>query len=580
MKNKTSFYDIPKYRDLKDVVYKTEEKYSQNTAFIVKKVDDKKNVTYKNITYKEVKEDMNALGTALLSLGLKGKKVAVISPNRYEWVISYLSVVNGVGIIVPLDRSLPSEEIARLLRRSSADAVIFDKKYAESIKKIKDTDNDNNVKYYICMDEDVPEFLSYSKLIEKGRKLIEDNSEIYREYAECEIDPNEMKILLYTSGTTAMAKAVMLSHENIVSDMYGINAVIKVYENDISLSFLPMHHTLGAIAVWFLLANGATTAFCDGLKYIQANLKEYKATVFVTVPLLIENMYKKIMKNIDKQGKTEKVQKGKEIANALLKIKIDIRRKIFKEIIDNLGGGLRIIVSGAAGLDKDVAEALNDFGIETVQGYGLTETSPVICVENDKYRKPGTCGFPLKNVEIEIEDKDEKGVGELKVKGPIVMLGYYEMEEETKNVLKDEWFYTGDLAYIDEEGYVHISGRKKDVIVLKNGKNIYPEELEKLIDKLPYVVESLVFGYPDGNDLIVSAKIVISNDYINDIYPNKSQEEVEELIWKDIKKINMTLSNYKHIKKMMVTDEPMIKTTTAKIKRFVEIEKIINSKTM
>ena len=281
------------------------------------------------------------------------------------------------------------------------------------------------------------------------------------------------------------------------------------------------------------------------------------------------------MKTVEKQGKLETLQKGRKISKALNKIHIDVRRKMFKDIINALGGKLRIVVSGAASLDKEVAEALNDFGILVCQGYGLTETSPVVCVEPDKYIKCGSVGFPLRNLQVEIDEPNNEGIGELKVKGSSVMLGYYGMPEETAKVLKDGWFYTGDLAYFDKQGYVHITGRKKDVIVLKNGKNIYPEEIETLINKMDYVSESLVFGYPKDDDLIVTAKIVYNKDYIKENYPNITKEELEQMIWKDIKEINTTVAGYQHVKKIMITEEPLIKTTTAKVKRFVEIQKIL-----
>ena len=385
-----------------------------------------------------------------------------------------------------------------------------------------------------------------------------------------------MSILLYTSGTTSMSKAVMLCHENIVSELYGLESVLKLYTGkDRYLEFLPLHHTLGTIVMIFVYATGGETAFCEGLRHIQENMKEYKASIFIAVPLLIENIYKKVMKQIEKQGKLKKVMFARKLGNFFLKFGIDIRRKLFKEVIDNLGG-LRVIVCGAAALDKEVSKGLNEMGIETVQGYGLTETSPVITVENDKNIRYGSSGYPLLDVEVEIENPDEKGIGEIKTKGPHVMLGYYKMEEETKEVLKDDgWFYTGDLGYIDKDGYLFITGRKKYVIVLKNGKNIYPEELEKLIDKLPYVSENIVFGLPKDDDLLVTAKIVYNKDYVKEAYKDITKEELNDMIWKDIKKINSNLSTYKYIKKIIVTDEPMIKTTTAKIKKIAEIEKTI-----
>ena len=577
MSSKNCLYnDVKKYRDLREVVNDAVDKFSEKTAFI-EKIKDGENVTYRNISYKEFKEEIDGLASSLISLGLKDKKIAILSQNRYEWIESYFTIVNGVGVVVPLDRSLPKDEVVSLLRRSKVDAIIFDGKYKDIMKEIKDTDKENNVKYYICIDkEENDDFISYDKLIEKGKQYVKENSDYYKKYVNAEIDPKEMRMLLYTSGTTSMSKAVMLCHENIVTELYGLESVLKLYpEKDRYLEFLPLHHTLGAIVMIFIFATGGETVFCEGLRHIQENIIEYKPTIFVAVPLLIENIYKKIMKQVEKKGKLKKVEFGRKLCNFLLKFGIDIRRKVFKEIIDNLGG-LRVVISGAASLDKEVAKAFNEMGIELVQGYGLTETSPVITVENDKYVKYGSVGFPLIDVEVKIENPDENGIGEIKTKGPIVMLGYYEMEEETKEVLTDDgWFYTGDLGYIDDEGYLFVTGRKKYVIVLKNGKNIYPEELENLINKLPYVSECIVFGYPKDDDLVVTAKIVYNKEYVEDVMNGITKEELEKIIWQDIKKINSTLSTFKHIKKIVVTDEPMIKTTTAKIKKLAEIEKTI-----
>ena len=577
MSSKNRLYnDVVKYKDLREVVNAAVAKFSDKTAFI-EKIRTGTDVTYRNISFKESKEEMDGLAASLISLGLKDKKIAILSQNRYEWIESYFAIVNGVGVVVPLDRSLPNDEVVSLLRRSKVDAIIFDGKYKDIMKEIKDTDKENNVKYYICIDkEESDDFISYDNLIEKGKQYVKENSDYYKQYVNAEIDPKEMKILLYTSGTTSMSKAVMLCHENLVTELYGLESVLKLYpEKDRYLEFLPLHHTLGAIVMIFIFATGGETAFCEGLRHIQENIIEYKPTIFVAVPLLIENIYKKIMKQVEKKGKLKKVEFGRKLCNFLLKFGIDIRRKVFKEIIDNLGG-LRVVISGAASLDKEVAKAFNEMGIELVQGYGLTETSPVITVENDKYVKYGSVGFPLIDVEVKIEDPDENGIGEIKTKGPIVMLGYYEMEEETKEVLTDDgWFYTGDLGYIDDEGYLFVTGRKKYVIVLKNGKNIYPEELENLINKLPYVSECIVFGYPKDDDLVVTAKIVYNKEYVEDVMNGITKEELEKIIWQDIKKINSTLSTFKHIKKIVVTDEPMIKTTTAKIKKLAEIEKTI-----
>lgn len=564
-------YETKEFQNVREAISDATKKYPDNNAFIIKNKEDGK-VTYKNVTYKQMQKDINCLGTALINLGLKEKNIAIISPNRYEWAISYLAIIDGVGVAVPLDKSLPHGELKSLLQRSNASAVIFSKEYADTMQEIKES-GDIEIVQYISMENDT-RFSNVSTLIELGRELMQNGN---NEYVNAEIDNNKMSVMLFTSGTTSISKAVMLSHRNIASNISALNSIVKVYDTDVNMAFLPLHHTFGSTGLLFFLSNGVTNVFCDGLRYIQKNLQEYKVSVFVCVPLLLEAMHKKIMKEIENQGKSKMVKFAKVISNALLKIGIDIRKKLFKDILNNLGGNIRMVVSGAAGIEKNVAKDFNAFGIRTIQGYGLTETSPVLTAENDRYIKYGSVGFPLKDIEIKIDNPNEHGIGEIVAKGPNVMLGYYNNEEATNEALVDGWFHTGDLGYIDKQGYLFITGRKKNVIVMKNGKNIYPEELELLISKMPYVAENMVFGIPTkDNDLDLAVKIVYNKEYVEEKYPNKSESELKEIIWKDIKQINKTMPPYKYIRELIITDEPMIKTTTQKIKRFAEIEKIIN----
>ena len=387
-----------------------------------------------------------------------------------------------------------------------------------------------------------------------------------------------MNILLFTSGTTSKSKAVMLSQNNIASNVYSMQLVENLKSGDSNLAFLPFHHIFGSTALIVMLACGITTAFPDGLRYVAQNLKEYKISVFVGVPLLVEAIYKKVEKGIEKQGKTKLVSIAKKVSNFLLIFNIDIRRKLFKSVIDELGGYLRFIISGGAPLDKKVAQGFNELGIDLAQGYGLTETAPVVAAENYKKVKYGSIGVPLENVEVEFENKDENGIGELKVKGPNVMLGYYENPEATKEVLKDGWFYTGDLGYMDKKGFLFITGRKKDMIVLKNGKKVFPEELETLINRLDEVSECMVYGMPDKNDkndVLLSVKIVYDTEYVKENYKEIEKEELEKIIWQKIKEINKTFPPYKYIKNMILTDKELIKTTTKKIKRNEELKQLI-----
>lgn len=568
MKAYRKLYDAEKFDTIRDYINSAIKKYPNNNAFIIKNKNGKE-ISYTNVTYTMFGNDLKAFGTSLINRGLEGKKIAIIGKNRYEWILSFVATLCGVGITVPLDKGLPSQEIELSLKRAKVDAVIFEDEYSEIMKDIQ---KDTNIKEFICMNSNCNKtFITIYDLIEEGKKLLEEGDIRFENH---KIEPDNIASIIFTSGTTSMSKAVMLSNKNIASNIYNINCIEKIYDTDVNMLFLPLHHTFGSTILLLALTDGVTNVFCDGLRYIQSNLKEYKVSIFVCVPLLLEAMYKKIYTEVEKQGKTKILQLANKISHALLKIGIDIRRKVFKQILDNLGGNIRFVISGASAIDRNVAKGFHDFGILTVQGYGLTETSPVLTAENEKSIKFGSVGLPLPEVEVKINEPNEEGIGEIIAKGPNIMLGYYEMEEETSKVLKDGWFYTGDLGYIDKDGFLFITGRKKNVIVLKNGKNVYPEELELLINNLPYVSESMVFGLPKEDDLLLSAKIVYNKDYILEKYGDISEENLKDIIWKDIKNINSNLTNYKHIKNLIITDEPMIKTTTQKVKRFEEIKKI------
>lgn len=478
-------------------------------------------------------------------------------------------------IVVPLDKALPNNEIESSVIRSEVEAVIFDKKYLEVFKGLQ-SNPDCKLKHFICMDftENQGDILSFSSLMQEGKKLQSDGDNRYNEVI---IDNTSMTIMLFTSGTTSLAKIVMLSQSNICANIYSTGCIAKVTKEDTFLSFLPLHHTYESTTTFLYgLYSGITIAFCDGLRYVAQNLKEYKITGFVCVPLILEAMYKKIQKGIRQKHLQIPFAILTFISNLLLTCGIDVRRKLFKSVINELGGHLRIVIYGAAPMDTSTIKGLKGVGIELLNGYGLTEASPIVSAENDKYQKPGSVAFALPNVEIKIDEPNEQGIGEIIVKGPNIMLGYYNNEEATNEVLVDGWFHTGDLGYYDKEGYLFITGRKKNVIVLKNGKNIYPEEIEILIAKLPFVSENMVFGKPTANnDLEIDAKIVYNLEYMKQTYPNKSQEDYQDIIWEEIKNINKTLPAYKHIRNIITTDEPMIKTTTQKVKRNEELKKIL-----
>ena len=570
---KRKFYDVEHINNMRELLNNTVDKYPQNIAYKFKKYRGKNKFEYVNKTYSEFKYDVEGLSTKLLNMGLEGKKIAVIGNNRYEWCTTYLAVTTGNMIIVPLDKALPENELESLLHRSEAEVVFCDGKYVEKIKKVKEQE-ESKLKYIVSFDEtEENEILIYNEILEQGKKeRLSGNTK----YDEIKIDEEKMSILLFTSGTTSTSKGVMLSQKNICSNIEAIASVVKMYPTDTLLSFLPIHHTFECtITFLYGIYYGVTVAFCDGIKYIQKNMNEYKVTVFVAVPLVLENIYRKVWKGIDEKGKTKVMKTMVAITRGLAKIKIDLRKKVFKPVIDQFGGKLRVVFYGAAPMDKKTILGFNDFGVELIQGYGLTETSPVVTAETDREKRPGSIGLPLPNVEVKIDNPDEEGNGEILVKGPNVMLGYYKNEKETKKALKNGWFYTGDYGHIDKDGFVFMSGRKKDVIVLKNGKNIYPQELEFLINKLPYVEESMVFSRDRNSmDTMLCAKIVYNKDSAKDLFETEDVSKLKEFIWKDIKEINKKLPDVKHIKDIIITEEPLIKTTTQKVKRYEEIKKI------
>lgn len=573
---KRKLYKGRTLNNFRELVERYENEYSEKIAFTYK--ENPKSKEFINISYSKFASDIKSLATSLIHLGLSKKRVAIIASNRYEWCVSYLAITTSDIVVVPLDKSLPDNEIESLIKRSEVEAIIFDEKHIDVLKSLKSSGT-TNLKHLICMDDtEDKDVTNYSVLVSKGKSLLENDDQ---KYQNIKLDNEKMSIMLFTSGTTAISKAVMLSQANICADIYALSQMTDIRKEDIFLSFLPLHHTFESTCTFLYGTScGITVAFSDGLRYVANNLKEFNVTGFVSVPLMLEIMYKKIDKAIEEQGKKKLVKNMSSVCNFLLKFGIDIRRKVFKTILNSFAPNLRVLIAGGASMSKDAIECFVNLGINLLQGYGLTETSPVLAGENDKYKKAGSVGFALPGITIEINNPNYEGIGEIKAKGPTIMKGYYENEEATNEVLKDGWFYTGDLGYIDKEGYLFITGRKKDVIVLKNGKNIYPEELEILINKLPYVSESLVFGMPDSkkDDLVLSAKIVYNKDVMNELFEGKEVNDYHDIIWQDIKaQINKQMPAYKSIRDIIVTDEPLIKTTTQKIKRHEEIKKILGN---
>lgn len=563
--------NIEKFENIKEIIYHSATVYSDNIAFTTK-IKNSGDVEYINHTYSDLLEDINSFGTALYRHGLQNKRVAIVGHNSYEWAVAHLSNLLGGIVSVPLDKGLQLGELESSLIRSRVQAIVFDEKLKDVIKEIK-RNNKTSIKYYICTSK-IPDFLYFYDLLSNGRDDIEKG---YLEYVNHKVDSYKMSILLFTSGTTSKSKAVMLNQYGIATNVYDMQLVESFYDDDVNIAFLPYHHIFGSTGMLVMLASGVKTVFPDGLKYIQKNLVEYKVSVFVGVPVLIDKMHSTIIKELERQGKTKLINFMIKFSNALMKLHIDIRRILFKPLINALGGNMRFIISGGAPLDKKVAKWFNDIGIHLVQGYGLTETSPVISAEDDTFIRYGSVGKIMKSVEVKIEDKDANGIGEIVVKGPNVMLGYYNEPELTKEVLENGWFHTGDLGYIDADGFLFITGRKKNLIVLKNGKKVFPEELEILINRLDGVEESFVYGLPDKEDLNnvkVAVKIVYNEVAIKMKYPDINEQELHDIFWTKIKEINKTLPMYKYIKHLDLSREPLVKTTTNKVKRDEELKKV------
>lgn len=564
-----TLYNIREISSLKDMINQSAQLFGDKNAYIVKT-----NGKHANITYKELKNDIDALGTSLLALGLKDKFIAVIGENRYDWSVSYLSVVNGTGVVVPLDKELHDEEVQNLLSRSNASAIIYSGKQEAKVLKYKA--DLPNLKYYINMDieENTEDVLSFKKLIKKGEELIASGD---RSYIDAIINPEIMNMLIFTSGTTDLAKGVMLSHKNICSDITAVLKTVTVTSNDTCLSILPLHHTyecsLGFLAMLYV---GGTICFNEGLKHIVKNFSEYSPTVLFTVPLLLENLHKKIWEQVNKDPKLKKkLTTGLKVSNFLFKyLNIDLRRRLFKAIHQKVGGRLRLVLTGAAAIDPIVSEDFYHFGILVLQGYGLTECSPLVIGNRDTKFKHSSVGLPLPGVEAKIVNPDDTGIGEIVVKGPNLMLGYFNNQEATEATIKDGWFYTGDLGYKDEDGFYYITGRSKNVIVTKNGKNIFPEEVESYLNRSPYVTESLVWGKFDEEtgETYVNAQIVPNFDAIKEKLkvPHVSTDDIKKFIEEAVKLANKNMPLYKRITDFTIRETEFVKTTTKKIKRYIE----------
>ncbi len=574
-KFKNKFYEETHYTDVKEIFKRSIEKY-KNNIYILERPEHDHKAKFEEFTYERFGNDVINLGTGLIKhLNLKGERIIIIGENTYYWYVSYFSILCGAGIAVPVDKELPNNEIENVIKRSRASAVIFSKKKKDAIDKIKD--NLPIVKYFIEMNSDANlqgRDIGIEKVIEEGKKITDSGN---TEYMDIEIDPEEFKFLIFTSGTTSQAKGVMLCHRNLAENVNAVSKYVKIYESDRFFSVLPLHHTYeSSIGALLPFANGSSVTVCGGLRYIVPDMQEAKPSAMLAVPLLVENLYKKINQTIEKSGKAGIVNSMIHVTNALKGVGIDIKRKVFKEIYDNLGGNMRIIVSAAAPIDKKIGRWVQDIGIEFLQGYGLTETAPIAALTPECDPRVGSVGIPVNCAQIKIHNPNENGEGEIWIKSKTLMLGYYEDEEATKEVVYDGWFNSGDIGYQDKDGYVYVTGRSKNVIVTQNGKNIYPEEIELLLSKIPEIAECMVYGkeVEGEKELIISVKVIPNKEEIERLHgKDLKEEEIHKIIWNKIKEVNKSLTSYKAIKNLELKHDEFAKTTTMKIKRYVELQK-------
>lgn len=564
-------YEYIEISDLKDMLQKSGDLYGDNIAYKIKR-----NGEYITFSHKEIRKMINGLGTSLINMGLKGKRIAVIGENRYEWEIAYLAIACGTGIVVPLDKSLPENELRNLIERSGIEAIFYTKKYEDSLIKMKH-ECIGKLKHLINMDLDMHTDGIYSEmeLVQYGKNLVEDGN---RDFVDAKIDAEKMGVMLFTSGTTSASKIVALSHKNICSNLMDIASVLDINDQDVFLSFLPLHHVFECtVGFLFSLYKGAQTVFADGIRHIVENMNEYHVTVMASVPAIYERIFKIISKQLENKNLRENILK---LEDEYKDSSMEEKKKVFAEIHDMLGGNVRLLISGAASLDPTIEEKYRRLGLNMVQGYGLTETSPVVAVGNKVFNRVGSVGKTVPHVKAKIVNADKDGMGELVVSGPSIMLEYYQNEEATKDALRDGWFYTGDLAKIDNDGYIFICGRKKSVIVLKNGKNIFPEEMENLLNRIEGVEESFIYGMPvseDPNDLKIFAEVVYNEDIVMKAYKVEDFDGIYDAIFQKVKEINKTMPPYKAIRGITLTKESLIKTTTGKIKRNENLKKVLKN---
>lgn len=581
--------EVREIRDLRDMLQQSEKLYGDRTAYLIKdpiaareilprseealalKIDRKR--PYLPVTFKQYASDVRALGSGLKDLGVGAhSRVAILAETRYEWYVTYMAVVSGLAVVVPLDKEQPANEIVNLLKSSEADVLLFSKSKKGLVDSIRD--QVPGVKHYIGFDvpEEGEDDLYFWDVLQKGQEVREGGD---TSYDDLPIDPEAMQILLFTSGTTSNPKAVMLSHKNICKNLMGMCQMTYIDENDVFLSVLPLHHTYECTCGYLCqLYRGCSVAVCEGLRYIVPNMQEAKPTIVLVVPLMMEAFHRGIMKKVRADAKLEKkFNFGLKLTRGLRKVGIDLRRKIFDSVHENFGGNLRLLIAGGAAIAPELMTDMQDLGFHCIQGYGLTECAPILALNRTHYYNNRSAGLPLPGVDIKILDPDENGIGEIAGKGDNVMLGYYQNEEATRAVIDEEgWFHTGDFGYLDDKGFVIITGRKANMIVTKNGKNIFPEEIEFLLTQHPLIAEAVVSGKDkkDGDSLI-HAEIFPDREAVDEDPDLKglalTDDKVREKIQAVVKEVNQGLIHYKMIRSIDLRDTEFPKTTAKKIIR-------------
>ena len=559
---KLKYHKTEEVTNFKDLIERSAENYATRTAF---KLKDKNGKIF-SITYEEFKKDIVYLGTNLIKNGLLNKKIAVIGQNSYKWCVSYLAA-SIVGIVVPIDKELHSDDVINFMNVAEASCILGDNKNLDQVKDNFEKLNNPNTMFIYFNDTNSSSF-TFDDFKDTGKKIYEDG---FNDFDNIKINPDEMRILLFTSGTTGNAKGVCLSQRNICSNILSTYGIVKVKRSDLFFSVLPLHHTYECTLGFLLpIYSGASIAHCEGLRYISQNMAEFHPSVILCVPLLLEKMHKTIVKSMNK-SLPEKYRKT-DNQNPYNDLPAILKKIVRTKVKNTLGGRLRVFIVGAASVNPNIVADFRNLKLNTLQGYGLTECSPLVAGNTDFFQRDDSAGLPIPNVEYKIDSPNSEGIGEILVKGPNVMLGYYKNDEETKKAIQDGWFHTGDLGRVDKNGYLYITGRCKSVIVTKNGKNIYPEEVEYYLNDNPLVSESLVLGIhkEDDDETYINAQIYPNieaiAEYLKSSVPTKS--EIKKVISDVVSSVNKKLPNYKHIKGVIIRDKEFEKTTTQKVKRY------------